>query len=73
MYTYDVRIVDVVYTPVGVVAEWLWNVHSKLECTLRQGKSLIPAWTDYYIHHKVWDEIIYPFPNVNGDTVEVWE
>ena len=22
---------------------------------------------------KVWDEIIYPFPNVNGATVEVWE
>ena len=22
---------------------------------------------------KVWDEIIYPFPNFNGATVEVWE
>ena len=26
-----------------------------------------------YIHCKVWDEIIYPFPNLNGYTVEVWE
>ena len=26
-----------------------------------------------YIHHKVWDEIIYPFPNFNGCIVEVWE
>ena len=24
-------------------------------------------------HHKVWDEITYPFPNFNGATVEVWE
>ena len=22
---------------------------------------------------KVWDEIIYPFPNFNGAAVEVWE
>ena len=21
----------------------------------------------------MWDEIIYPFPNFNGSTVEVWE
>ena len=26
-----------------------------------------------YNHYKVWDEIIYPFPNFNGATVEVWE
>ena len=38
MYTYDIRSVVGVYTPVGVVPEWLWSVHSKLECTLRQGK-----------------------------------
>ena len=38
MYTYDIRSVVGVYTPVGVVTEWLWSVHSKLECTLRQGK-----------------------------------
>ena len=25
-----------------------------------------------YIHYKVWGEIIYPFPNFNGD-IEVWE
>ena len=22
---------------------------------------------------KVWDEITYPFPNINGCTVEIWE
>ena len=38
MYTYDIRSVVGVYTTVGVVTEWLWSVHSKLECTLRQGK-----------------------------------
>ena len=26
-----------------------------------------------YIHYKVRDEIIYPFPNFNGEPVEVWE
>ena len=39
MYTYDIWSVLGVYTPVGVVTEWLWSVHSKLECTLRQGKN----------------------------------
>ena len=38
VYTYDIRSVVGVYTPVKVVTEWLWCVHSKLECTLRQGK-----------------------------------
>ena len=35
--------------------------------------TFIPAWISNYIHHKVWDEITYPFPNFNGATVEVWE
>ena len=26
-----------------------------------------------YINGNVWDEIIYPFPNFNGCTVEVWK
>ena len=26
-----------------------------------------------YIYYKVWNEIIYPFPNLNSVTVEVWE
>ena len=38
MYTYDIRSVVGVYIPVGVATEWLWSVHSKLECTLCQGK-----------------------------------
>ena len=25
------------------------------------------------MHHKMWDETAYPFPNFNGVTVEVWE
>ena len=32
--------------------------------------TLIPAWINDYIHHKAWDEIIYPFPNAYGSTVE---
>ena len=34
---------------------------------------LIPAWINNYIYYKMWDEIIYPFPNFNSWTVEVWE
>ena len=31
-----------------------------------------PTCISNYIHHKVWDEITYPFPNIKGCTVEVW-
>ena len=39
----------------------------------QHGLSLMPALIGNYIHYKVWDEITYPFPNINGTTVEVWE
>ena len=29
------------------------------------------AWKINYVHYNVWDEITYPFLNVNGATVEV--
>ena len=35
------------------------------------GLTLIPAWTNDYIHYRVWDEITYPFLNFNGCTIEV--
>ena len=35
------------------------------------GLTLIPVWISNYIHYKVWDEITYPFLNLNGATVEV--
>ena len=42
------------------------------ECWL--GLTIISAWiSSNHIHYKVCDEIIYPFPNFNGVTVEVWE
>ena len=37
------------------------------------GLTLVPAWISKCTHHKMWDEIIYPFPNFNGFTIEVWE
>ena len=37
------------------------------------GLTFITAWISYYIHHKIWDEITYPFINFNRATVEVWE
>ena len=39
----------------------------------QHGLTLTPAWISNYIHYKAWDEIIHPFPNFNGCTVEVWE
>ena len=35
--------------------------------------TLISSWISNYIQHKVWGEIIYPFPNFNSAAVEVWE
>ena len=37
------------------------------------GLTLTPAWISYHIHHKMWNEITYPFPNFNGATIELWE
>ena len=34
---------------------------------------LIPAWISNHMHSKMWDEIIYPFPNFSDSTIEVWE
>ena len=34
--------------------------------------ALILAWISNYNHHKVCDDISYPFPNFNSHTVEVW-
>ena len=30
-------------------------------------------WVCYHILRKMWDGCAYPFPNVNGSSVEVWE
>ena len=48
-------------------------IHSR---DIDQGSLLLTSiteWITSYIHHNVQDEIIYPFPNSNGATVEVWE
>ena len=36
-----------------------------------RGLTLIPAWISNYTHYNVWDEIIYPFLNFKGATIEV--
>ena len=33
------------------------------------GLTLIPAWMSNHLPSKMWDEIIYPFPNFNGSTI----
>ena len=38
---------------------------------LQSSLTLIPAWMNNHMPSKMWDEIIYPFPNFNGHTVEV--
>ena len=54
VYTYDIRSVVGVCTPVGVATEWFWGVHSKLECTLRQGKGWYKSML-YSSHATVWN------------------
>ena len=39
----------------------------------QNGLTLVPTWTSNYIPSKVWDEIIHPFPNLNGSRFEVWK
>ena len=34
--------------------------------------TLIPAWISDYIHYEVWNEVTYPFPNLNGSAIEIW-
>ena len=35
--------------------------------------TLIPVWISIYIHCKVCEENTYPFPNVNGPVIRIWE
>ena len=35
--------------------------------------TLIPSWINNLMADKVWGAIIYPFPNLNGGTVEIRE
>ena len=55
---------------------WTWLsiwLHISWVPFYQHGLTIIPAWVNNYIHYKVWDELTYPFPNLNGTTVEVWE
>ena len=40
---------------------------------LLSGLTLILAWLCNHTPSKMWDEIIYPVPNLNGCTVEIWK
>ena len=48
---------------------------SELNGSGYQGPLLLalPIWISNHMPTNVWDEIIYPFPNFNGATGEVWE
>ena len=39
----------------------------------QNGLTSIPAWISNHMPNKVWDEISYPFPNLNGESVEDWK
>ena len=39
----------------------------------KNGLIEITSWLSDYTHYKVRDEIIYPFPRINGEAGEVWE
>ena len=39
----------------------------------KKGLTLIPAWISKHMPIRLWDAITYPFSNVSGRTVAVWE
>ena len=51
----------------------------ELNCVNKRGPGsfLGPFWSPWINFNpsmdKVWDEITYPFPNVRGATIEIWE
>ena len=49
---------EVWYPPISPGASFYWH-----------GLTLIPAWISNYIHYKVWDESIFPFPKFNSSTI----
>ena len=40
---------------------------------LGQDFTLLPAWINGFTHHKVWNEVPYSFPNLNGAAVQAWK
>ena len=50
----------------------MWIMYSvrygrlNIDYTYEPWLTLIPAWKSNYFYYKVWDEIAYPFPNLNG-------
>ena len=49
------------------------KINKIIKCTASNYIISIPAWISYHRVSKVWNEIIYPFPNFNGATTEVCE
>ena len=58
-------------TPTPEVYEW--NRPLMNQAISPQRVLSIIAWMSNGIHHKVSDELFYPFSNFNGTAVEVWE
>ena len=56
----------------SLVLIWLGTEYLPQEITKHQ-HIYQDKWISNYIHYKVCDEIIYPFTNFNGATIEVWE
>ena len=50
----------------------LWLYLTLAPQWFRKHGPILPTWIDFSLHHKGWGEIIYPFSNFNGGTIEVW-
>ena len=48
-----------------------WIERTELGPFYLNGLTII--WISDYFHHNVWGVITYPFPDINGAAVEVWE
>ena len=61
----------IIYSEFSQASSWLllptWFNFTNIVSTV------ISAWPSNYIHRKVWNNIIYPFPNFSGAAVSVWQ
>ena len=56
------------------IFRWRWAISKAAADSWDwHGLTLIPACISNCIHYKVWGEITYPFPNLNGCIARVWD
>ena len=52
---------------------WIFAAHGLILIPVTRGLTLNPAAINNHLSYKMQNEIVYPFPNVNGAAIEAWE